>query len=98
MPSVYSSATYRTLRSSRNTTHWTVEVACTGCSKWSGGQLKPNDLNVFAWAVSRTAPSQPANANSNFAIHNNVGMFTESLTYAKNTAAVFTEYVRTATG
>lgn len=98
MPATYSSATYKTLKSSRNSTHWSVEVACTGCSKWNGGQINQSGLSMFAWAMSRSQVSQPASASSNFQIHNNVGTFTEPLTNAKNSATVFANYVKTATG
>ncbi|KAK0657973.1 hypothetical protein B0T16DRAFT_315189 [Cercophora newfieldiana] len=98
LPPVYSSATYKTLKSSRNATHWSVEVACTGCSRWSGGQINTNGLSMFAWAMSRSQVSQPASASSSFSIHNSVGTFTEPLTSAKNPASAFSTYVRTATG
>ncbi|KAK0719236.1 hypothetical protein B0H67DRAFT_642606 [Lasiosphaeris hirsuta] len=98
MPGTYSSATYKTLSTSRNATHWSVEVACTGCSKWSGGQLSTSSINTFAWALSRTAVQQPSSASSSFSIHNNVGMFSSELKDAKNPAAAFSSYIKTATG
>ncbi|KAM7197786.1 hypothetical protein V8F20_006459 [Naviculisporaceae sp. PSN 640] len=98
LPSVYSGATYKTLTSSRNSTHWTVEVLCTGCSKWNGGQLSAsgNTINTFAWAYSRTAVPQPANPSSSFSIHNNVGMFSDTLSAARNSRASFEDYARKA--
>ncbi|KAK3392871.1 hypothetical protein B0H63DRAFT_388255 [Podospora didyma] len=98
LPGQYSGATYKTLSSSRNTTHWSIEVACTGCSKWSGGALSTTSINTFAWAVSRTAVSQPASTGSSFSIHSNVGMFSSDLSSAKTPASVFQQYVKTATG
>ncbi|KAK4129824.1 iron reductase domain protein [Parathielavia appendiculata] len=95
LPTVYSGATYRTVSASRNATHWTVETVCSGCSRWSGGAgLSTTDVNTFAWAVSRTAVSQSGNSGSSFAIHNNVGMFSETLEIAKVPRAVFDAYVR----
>ncbi|KAH6651371.1 hypothetical protein F5144DRAFT_84613 [Chaetomium tenue] len=94
LPDLYPSATYRTVSASRNSTHWTVETVCKGCSKWSGGGLSATGTNTFAWAVSKTAVAQPANSASSFQIHNNVGMFSEGLEQGKVPAAVFEEYVK----
>jgi hypothetical protein len=79
---------------SRNSTHWTVETVCTGCSKWSGGGLSATGVNTFAWAVSKTPVSQPSNAGSSFSIHTNVGMYSEPLTNGKVAKAVFDAYVK----
>ncbi|AEO69821.1 uncharacterized protein THITE_2056800 [Thermothielavioides terrestris NRRL 8126] len=95
-PALYPSATYRTLSASRNATHWTVETVCTGCSKWSGsgsGGLNPSGVNTFAWAVSKTAVAQPASTASSFSIHDDVGMFSESLSLGKVPKATFDAYV-----
>ncbi len=94
LPSTYSSATYRTIAASRNTTHWTVEVACTGCSKWNGGALSTTDINTFAWAVSKTPVSQPSSSSSSFQIHSNIGMFSESLSVGKVPKAIFDAYAK----
>ena len=94
LPSLYPSATYRTLSASRNNTHWTVETVCSGCSKWSGGGLSTSSVNTFAWAVSRTAVAQPANSASSFGIHNNVNMFSSGLADAMVPRAVFEAYVK----
>ncbi|KAK4444156.1 cellobiose dehydrogenase [Podospora aff. communis PSN243] len=98
LPTVYNQATYKTLRSSRNDTHWSVEVACTGCSRWSGGQINTSGLAMFAWAMSRSQVSQPASTSSNFPYHNSVGTFTEPLTSAKNPASAFATYIRNTSG
>ena len=71
-----------------------METVCKGCSKWNGGGLSATGVNTFAWAVSRTAVAQPANAASSFQIHNNVGMFSEGLEQGKVSAAAFEEYVK----
>ncbi|KAM7190457.1 hypothetical protein V8F33_009440 [Rhypophila sp. PSN 637] len=98
LPSTYSSASYKTLSSSKNSTHWTIELVCTGCSQWTGGQLSVNGntINTFAWAYSKTAVPQPANPSSSFSIHNNVGMFSDNLSVAKVPQATFQEYVKKA--
>ncbi|KAK0735244.1 hypothetical protein B0T26DRAFT_634955, partial [Lasiosphaeria miniovina] len=97
LPGLYSSATYKTLSSSKNATHWAVEVACTGCSRWSGGSLTTSgSINTFAWAMSRTAVAQPASTGSSFSIHNNVGMFSDDLSAAKTPSSVFSQYIKSA--
>lgn len=93
LPSTYSGATYKTLSSETNATHWTVEVLCSGCSKWATRGLTPGIVNSFAWAWSRSAVSQPANPASSFAKHNNVGMFSADLNDAKVPQATFQQYV-----
>ncbi|KAK3335256.1 hypothetical protein B0T19DRAFT_470556 [Cercophora scortea] len=93
-PSMYSSATYKTLSSSKNATHWAIEVACTGCSKWSGGNLNTNGINTFAWAVSKTPVAQPASSSSSFSVHNNVGTFAADLTTAKVPQSVFQQHIK----
>ena len=77
-----------------NSTHWMVEVLCSGCSRWSGGALLPNEYNGFAWALSTTKVNQPTNPNSNFAIHTNVGNFNTQLRDGRVSASVFQQYVR----
>ncbi|KAK3693435.1 hypothetical protein B0T22DRAFT_40396 [Podospora appendiculata] len=93
-PSVYSGATYKTLSSSKNATHWAIEVACTGCSKWNGGNLDNNGINTFAWAVSKTPVAQPASSSSSFSVHNNVGTFAADLTTAKVPQSVFQQHIK----
>ncbi|KAK3987663.1 hypothetical protein QBC44DRAFT_343808 [Cladorrhinum sp. PSN332] len=93
LPGTYSSATYKTLSSSRNATHWSVEVVCTGCSRWTGGSINTQGYGQFAWALSRTAVPQPSNPSGSFAIHNNVGMISEPLDFGKNSREVFTGWV-----
>ncbi|KAK4187925.1 hypothetical protein QBC35DRAFT_383738 [Podospora australis] len=98
-PGVYSQATLTKLSQSRNSTHWSVEVACKGCSKWTGsygGALNVNSGTVqqFAWAISRTAVPQPANSAASFPVHNTQGMFSEPLEFAKNARATFNSYVQ----
>ncbi|KAK3329290.1 hypothetical protein B0H66DRAFT_585809 [Apodospora peruviana] len=96
LPGTYSGATYKTLSSSKNSTHWMAEVVCTGCSKWSGGQLSTTGINTFAWALSRTAVQQPASASSSFSIHNNLGQFSTDLSSAKVSQSVFQQHIKSA--
>ncbi|KAK4163730.1 hypothetical protein QBC43DRAFT_344965 [Cladorrhinum sp. PSN259] len=92
-PTVYSGATLKTLNTSRNGTHWTVEVACTGCSKWNNKGLNLNGPSTFSWAFSTSPVQQPSNSGSNFAVHTSSGVFSQPLDYGKNTRTVFTNYV-----
>ncbi|VBB71295.1 Putative protein of unknown function [Podospora comata] len=99
-PGLYSGATLRTLSTARNSTHWTVEVVCTGCSRWNsqqnGGRLETQSgsASTFAWAISRTAVPQPSNPSGSFPVHNNQGMFSNALDFGKNARATFTQYVQ----
>ncbi|KAK3935320.1 cellobiose dehydrogenase [Diplogelasinospora grovesii] len=93
VPAAYRGATYTTLSSSKNATHWSLEVVCSGCSSWSGGKLSTTDINTFAWAVSKNAVSQPASNASSFSIHTNVGMFTVDPGVAKVSQSSFDQYV-----
>ncbi|KAK0630303.1 hypothetical protein B0T17DRAFT_589870 [Bombardia bombarda] len=96
-PTTYSQATYKTLSSSKNATHWTIEVVCSGCSKWSGGQLSTSGLNTFAFAVSKTPVSQPASSSSAINYHSNFGMLPATdLSAAKVPLSVFQQYVKSA--
>jgi hypothetical protein len=100
LPGIYSGATLRTLSTARNSTHWTVEVVCTGCSRWNsqqnGGRLETQagSASTFAWAISRTAVPQPSNPSGSFPVHNNQGMFSNALDFGKNARATFTQYVQ----
>ncbi|KAK1834441.1 cellobiose dehydrogenase [Podospora conica] len=98
VPAAYPQATYKTLRSSRNATHWSAEVACTGCSRWTGKQL--TEMQQFAWASCNRRPgvAQPGNANSGFDYHTDVGYWPVQLSGARNAAGVFQGYVKAAAG
>lgn len=98
MPTNYPQATLTTLSQFANSTHWTVEILCSGCSRWSGGQLLPNEYNGFAWALSTTKVTQPSNPNANFAIHTNVGNFNTQLRDGRVSSSVFQQYVRSKRG
>lgn len=92
VPQMYSQATVRALASSRNATHWTAEIHCTGCSRWTGGQITPEYNNQFAWGSSRNPVPQPANPSSTFPKHQNVGMFGTNLVQGKTPTAAFNAY------
>ncbi|AEO59519.1 hypothetical protein MYCTH_2119721 [Thermothelomyces thermophilus ATCC 42464] len=94
LPTVYSSATYRIISAETNSTHWTVETVCSGCSRWNGSALSTTAVNTFAWAVSKSPVSQPADSSSSFQIHDNIGTFAASLNDAKVPKATFDQYVQ----
>ncbi|KAL2150911.1 hypothetical protein VTH82DRAFT_6009 [Thermothelomyces myriococcoides] len=94
LPTVYSSATYRTISAENNGTHWIVETVCSGCSQWSGGRLSTTGVNTFAWAVSDQPVSNPADPSSTFQVHNNIGSFGTSLDDGKVPQATFDQYVQ----
>ncbi|KAK0745674.1 hypothetical protein B0T18DRAFT_367467 [Schizothecium vesticola] len=99
LPRAYPSATYKTLRSSRNGTHWSVEVACSGCSQWAG-QQQLNDTQQFGWVSSTRTPGvpSPANVNSPLYVHTSTGQWPVQLLEARNAAGVLQEYVKAAGG
>ncbi|KAK4160178.1 hypothetical protein QBC43DRAFT_360536 [Cladorrhinum sp. PSN259] len=92
LPKIYS-ATHTLLSQTRNATHWSVEIVCKGCSRWTGGSLNTAGSAQFAWALSRSAPQNPGSSSSTFPIHNNVGMISEPLDFAKNSREVWSGWV-----
>lgn len=96
LPTVYSSATYKTVSASNNGTHWTVETVCSGCSTWSGGSLSTTGTDTFAWAVGRNAVSQPADPGSSFSVHDTIGTFSGALSQGTVPQATFDEHVKNA--
>ncbi|CAK7233781.1 hypothetical protein SCUCBS95973_008712 [Sporothrix curviconia] len=84
MPTAYTGASYTTLPSSKtNTTHWQLDVVCTGCSTWSGKTLDPGAAASLAFASSTTAPADPSNNASRFGIHNAKGKWSQDMSAAK---------------
>ncbi|KAK7921549.1 hypothetical protein PG985_009571 [Apiospora marii] len=80
MPGAYTGATYTVLKgSASNGTHWTLTALCRGCSQWNAsGTVKSLDPAAtapvnLAYALSQTAPAQPANNASRIAIHSAKG-------------------------
>ncbi|KAH6633857.1 hypothetical protein B0J18DRAFT_452733 [Chaetomium sp. MPI-SDFR-AT-0129] len=96
LPTVYSSATYKTVSASNNGTHWTVETVCSGCSTWSGGSLSTTGTDTFAWAVGRNAVSQPADPSSSFSVHDTIGTFSGALSQGTVPQATFDEHIKNA--
>ncbi|KAK4183733.1 hypothetical protein QBC35DRAFT_525934 [Podospora australis] len=87
-PTAYAGATYTVLPGTvANSTHWTLNVLAKGVTKWGSGagtRLNPSSTAVsFAYAQSRTGPSEPANNQSRFGIHNSRAKWSHNLAEAK---------------
>ncbi|ORY05555.1 cellobiose dehydrogenase-like protein [Clohesyomyces aquaticus] len=74
-----------------NSTHWTLNVRCKGCSRWSDVDGKARSLDPqnatmpFAHAYASKFPAQPANNRSTFNVHTAFGHWTLDLSLGKNT-------------
>ncbi|KAI0414342.1 iron reductase domain protein [Xylaria grammica] len=96
-PVPYPSATYTVLKgSTSNSTHWTLTALCSQCAAWTADNAKsalnPNDKAAkFAYALSPTPPSQPANNASSITKHTIHATFTLDLAAAKTEK--FEEYI-----
>ncbi|KAI0522101.1 iron reductase domain protein [Xylaria bambusicola] len=96
-PVAYPTATYTVLRgSTSNATHWTLTALCSQCATWTADNVKsalnPNDKAAkFAYALSPTPPSQPANNASSITKHTIHATFTVDLAAAKSDK--FQEYI-----
>ncbi|CAK7204859.1 hypothetical protein SEUCBS139899_007621 [Sporothrix eucalyptigena] len=93
LPAAYTGASYTTLSSSKNSTHWALSVVCSGCSQWSGASLAPSTANTIAWASSTRAVTTPSSNTSTFGYHTGRGTVTVDLTAARVPQAVFDQYV-----
>ncbi|OIW30826.1 CBD9-like protein, partial [Coniochaeta ligniaria NRRL 30616] len=90
LPQPYIGATYTVLpTSTTNATHWQLDVLCSGCSQWSGLSLNPNGPNTFAWAKGSRAVTAPSSNISNFAYHDDKGVFSHDLSLGKIPKGVF---------
>ncbi len=94
LPGAYTGASYKTLSSSKNATHWAIEVLCQGCSQWgTSGKLNAAGTSTLAWAVGTGAVTQPTNNASSFGYHSGRGRFSLDLTTAKVASDAFQQYV-----
>ncbi|KAI3339405.1 iron reductase domain protein [Ustulina deusta] len=97
-PVPYPNATYTVLKgSTANATHWTLTALCSQCTSWTADNsrtaLDPNDTAAkFAYALSPTPPSQPANNASSITKHTIHATFTLDLSAAKTEK--FEEYIK----
>lgn len=72
-----------------NSTHWKLDVLCTGCSQWEGGKLDPNSVANFAWAKNTKGPSNTALNTSTISYHDSHGQFSHDLKLAKIPQSAF---------
>lgn len=93
---MYQDATYTVLADTgTNGTHYTLSVACKGCSSWvrpSGTKVLASNGGVrLAWAQNTQAATvaQPANPASDFNYHHYHGYFDASFQDSKVPAAQF---------
>ena len=75
--------------STSNSTHWQLDVLCSGCSQWDGGKLDPNGVANFAWAKNTKAPSNAALNTSTISYHDSHGDFSHDLSKAKLPQSAF---------
>ena len=103
MPAAYPGASYTLLPgSSTNSTHWTLNVLCSGCSQWTDQTGKAASLNPASTAVplaygsSARAVTQPANNASAFAAHDTKGKWSHDLSSAKvaNFSSLVAAYIQ----
>ncbi|PVH98563.1 Auxilliary activities family 12 protein [Periconia macrospinosa] len=89
MPLGYEGAEHFLLKgSSSNSTHWTVNALCKGCTGWQSNEDERYALNAtgttqFAWAYGTTDVSTPQNNDSTFSVHAAVGHWNHDLNAAR---------------
>ncbi|KAI1311080.1 hypothetical protein F5Y03DRAFT_320977 [Xylaria venustula] len=100
MPEPYDGAQYTILKGSvTNSTHWTTNAICKGCSAWvhDGGsktELDPNSPSInLAWAASPYPVGDPADNYTVLDIHSEHGTFSLDLAAARTDQ--FDSYVAT---
>ncbi|TVY81796.1 Cellobiose dehydrogenase [Lachnellula suecica] len=76
--------------SSVNSTYWTAELVCSGCSSWLGGSVGAFGNVPLGWALSSSPLANPASSNGSIPYHN-VGKdhFEINITNARNTPSQF---------
>lgn len=91
LPQPYDGAEYTYLKGTGlNSTHWTLNVRCRGCSQWNDVDgklvsLNPADPAVpFAHAFASKLPAQPANNRSTFNVHTKFGHWSLDLSLGQN--------------
>ncbi|ELQ39829.1 hypothetical protein OOU_Y34scaffold00477g2 [Pyricularia oryzae Y34] len=76
-PAPYTVPVYEVLKTGTrvNSTHWQITAKCSGCTSFQGRAgaaptwLRPTGSNRLAFAMARTAPSQPASNTSAILYH-----------------------------
>ncbi|KAI2627639.1 actin-domain-containing protein [Hypoxylon sp. NC1633] len=89
-PGTFDGSTYTVLKgTSVNETHFKFTALCTGCASWTDFDGNPYILNGagdtnFAYAFSSTPMEEPANPDTGFSIHDNVGRWIHDLAGARS--------------
>ncbi|KAI5859961.1 CBD9-like protein [Durotheca rogersii] len=90
-PQPYTGATLQVLSKGTKTngTHWQFTAKCTGCTLFptsgtNSKNLNPSGGNRFAFAYSRTKPSQPASSTSPINVHDLFNYWEHDFAAAKN--------------
>ncbi|KAH9896345.1 hypothetical protein F4778DRAFT_772208 [Xylariomycetidae sp. FL2044] len=90
LPDVYDGATYQVLKgSTSNSTHWTLNVLCTGCSQWvedgETDQVDPDSTSAtLGFAAAETPPTNPSDTGSTFTVHTHYGGFSFDMSLAQS--------------
>jgi hypothetical protein len=91
LPQPYADAEYSYLKGTGyNTTHWTLNVRCKGCSQWQDTEGKTVSLDTtnpalpFAHGLASKLPKEPANNRSTFNVHSSFGHWSLDLSQGKN--------------
>ncbi|KAL7771131.1 hypothetical protein CFE70_001073 [Pyrenophora teres f. teres 0-1] len=89
MPLGYDGAEHIYLKGTKtNTTHWTVNALCKGCTGWQNNEDTRYSLNgtgttQFAWAYGTSAVENPARNDSAFNVHEAYGKWIHNLDAAR---------------
>lgn len=89
MPLGYDGAEHFSLKgTASNSTHWTINALCKGCTGWQSNEDERYALNAsgttqFAWAYGNTEVATPASNDSSFNVHAAVGHWTHDLNAAR---------------
>jgi len=90
-PTLYNGTTVSVLKtSSVNSTYWTANLVCTGCSTWLGGSVNALGSATFGYGVANRTLGNPAMVNSSIPFHNvGRGHFEVNITSARNSQSQF---------
>lgn len=89
LPQPYDQAEHKLLKGTKtNSTHWTVNALCQGCTGWQSNEdvryaLNGTGTTEFAWAYGTSAVEDPARNDSAFNVHAAWGKWTHDLNAAR---------------
>ncbi|RDL31915.1 Uncharacterized protein BP5553_09317 [Venustampulla echinocandica] len=90
LPQGYDEAEHTLMKgTTTNSTHWTMVARCRGCTSYQDNNAELATINAtgtapFAWAQGVSAPQEPANNASAFAVHQAVGKWQHDLSAARS--------------